>query len=103
MKLRKEALGVIEFFSAQTHPPDDELLAMFATVSSQIGQFIVRKQIEEQFRQSQKMEAFGQLAGGVAHDFNNILAVVMGYTTLILEGEDLSAEVKEQLKEVFSA
>ena len=76
---------------------------MFATVSSQIGQFIERKQIEEQFRQSQKMEAFGQLAGGVAHDFNNILAVVMGYTTLIMEGEDLSAEVKEQLKEVFSA
>jgi CheY-like chemotaxis protein len=49
------------------------------------------------------MEAFGQLAGGVAHDFNNILAVIMGYTNLIMESEDLSAEQKEQLKQVYSA
>lgn len=42
-----------------------------------------RKRLEEQFRQAQKMEAFGQLAGGVAHDFNNILAVIMGYANLL--------------------
>src|SRR5437762_3963052 len=103
MKLRKEALGVIEFFSAQTHPPDDELLAMFATVSSQIGQFIARKQLEDQLRQSQKMEAFGQLAGGVAHDFNNILAVILGYTGLLMNDESLKDGAKAQLKQVYSA
>ncbi len=103
MKLRQKTLGVIEFFSAQIHPPDDELLAMFATLGSQIGQFVARKQLEDQLRQSQKMEAFGQLAGGVAHDFNNILAVILGYTSLLMKDESLKDGARAQLKQVYSA
>jgi PAS domain S-box-containing protein len=62
-----------------------------------------RKHLEDQLRQSQKMEAIGQLAGGVAHDFNNLLTAINGYSTLALQRLEDDHPVKSYLEEVKKA
>jgi len=61
-----------------------------------------QKQLEEQFLQAQKMEAVGRLAGGVAHDFNNILSVIMGHAELLLAKCEDSQSVR-RLGEIKTA
>lgn len=62
-----------------------------------------RKELEERLRQVQKMEALGQLAGGVAHDFNNILCVIQGYASVLKAGQDFDAEGQEAVNEIMLA
>ncbi len=59
--------------------------------------------LEEQLRQSQKMEAVGTLAGGIAHDFNNILTVMMGYGTLLQAGLGEDNPMREYVDQLLSS
>ena len=62
-----------------------------------------KRKLEAQLQQAQKMEAIGTLAGGITHDFNNILAAIIGYTELAMLDVPEGSKAKQKLKEVEKA
>ena len=61
------------------------------------------KKMEAQLQQSQKMESVGRLAGGVAHDYNNVLTVITGYTELAMMETDPTSNLYDHLNQIFMA
>jgi two-component system, cell cycle sensor histidine kinase and response regulator CckA len=62
-----------------------------------------RRRLENQLRQSQKMDAVGRLAGGVAHDFNNLLTAILGYCNLLLDDIPRDSTMRGDLEEIRTA
>lgn len=72
------------------------LLGLFRDVTE-------HKRLEEQLRHSQKMDAIGQLAGGVAHDFNNILTVIQGHAALLRSSGDIKGPLSGSAEQICQA
>lgn len=62
-----------------------------------------REKLREQLNQAQKMESIGLLAGGVAHDFNNMLSVIIGYSSILLTQPNLPEKTHHDLNQILNA
>ena len=89
----RQALVFAELFSLGIQPC---LLTLVQDVSDRVN-------LEAQLRQAQKMEAVGQLAAGVAHDFNNILTIVQGHLGLVLASKKIPAPEDYSVKQALAA
>ncbi|HXM66828.1 MAG TPA: PAS domain S-box protein [Candidatus Acidoferrum sp.] len=94
--------GSWRFFESTASPIQDE--------DGKPGKLVIvnrditdRRGLEEQFRQSQKMEAVGRLSGGIAHDFNNILGVIIGYGEILQERMDANHPLVGCVEEILGA
>ncbi len=79
---------------------DDGRISHFVALSEDITE---RLHLEDQLRQSQKMDAIGRLAGGVAHDFNNLLTIIQLETSTLVANPGLDLEAREGVRQIAAA
>ena len=110
-------LGALALYSPVPRAPTAEQLSRLKAAAAMTGLAVERGraeqalrekrkrelELEEQLRQAAKMEALGVLAGGVAHDFNNVLATILGNAEFALGVLPADAEVREMLQDIVLA
>ena len=103
-------VGVLVFGGLDVREADQPFLQAFPVLGSLIGQFAQRRQTEQQRRalqaqlyQSQKLQALGTLAGGIAHEFNNMIAAIIGNASLAIQDVGANPAARESLDQITAA
>ncbi len=78
-------------------------IGLIRDITKQVRAEKTQKELEDQLHQAQKIESVGRLAGGVAHDYNNMLSVIIGYSELALNKLDPTDKLSEDLHEIHKA
>jgi two-component system cell cycle sensor histidine kinase/response regulator CckA len=97
---RKDGTPVQVRLSGRTVLDEHGALQGFEVIAEDVSE---RRGLEEQLRQAQKMEAVGRLAGGVAHDFSNLLTIITGYSQLLLDRLGSDDQLRGYVSEVLNA
>jgi PAS domain S-box-containing protein len=110
IRANQKIVGLLQLNNRKKDSLTPDMIQFFEGISPSIGVALIHKQVEEekaklemQLRESQKMEAMGQLAGGISHDFNNLLSVINGYSQMLLTEPDLDAAVRPSIEEILRA
>ncbi|THB78857.1 MAG: response regulator, partial [Desulfobacteraceae bacterium] len=95
-----DAYAVVELRAVAMYLPDLQQKERFAGIYCTAKDITLQVTMEDQLRQSQKMEAIGTLAGGIAHDFNNILMGIQGYSSLLKTGLDPDSKEFQRINRI---
>lgn len=102
-ELQTRGLGGESVWTAITVLPVQDEEGRTSNVIATADDITVHRQAEEHLRRAQKMQAVGVLAGGVAHDFNNILTAIIGYSHLAIEGLPEDSPARDDIRQVTAA